>query len=267
MASASIEIEEQEVQNMYKKFIDKSLTTTTDLSTVDKEYITKIMMRKFNDEREQTLRRLIVMSKIMSGVFQEYPINNDHIARMLFVPFFNERLPLKSLLLVSDNKFEISDYLIHSTRKEDSDTVAETVELINYLLTAINKRCSVQSIQACIYGHEDEVENWRNEVNGIGALRTKKMIKKEEQKNREDKLKILGRKVAINTGDEIYTTNKNIILSVIFTDDTAYRFLLSWVDGRNEDRIPRLFIKRFIPTESKPIDYIPYIDSSTLDLI
>lgn len=38
MASASIEIEEQEVQDMYKQFINESLTNTTDLSTVDKEY-------------------------------------------------------------------------------------------------------------------------------------------------------------------------------------------------------------------------------------
>lgn len=266
MASASIEIEEQEIQNMYKKFIDKSLTTTTSLSTVDKEYITKIMMRKFNDEREQMLRRLIVMSKIMSGVFQEYPINNDHIARMLFIPFFNERLPLKSILLVSDNKFEWADYLIRSTRK-DSDEVAETIDLINYLLTAINKRCSVQSIQACIYGHEDEVENWKNDVNGNRAEKTKKMIKMEEQKNRENKLKNLGRKVTINVGNEIYVTNKNIILSVIFTDDSAYRFILSWVDERIEDRTPRLFIKRLLSTESKLIDYIPYIDSATLNLI
>lgn len=224
-------------------------------------------MRKFNDERKQMLRRLIVMSKIMSGVFQEYPTNNDHIARMLLNPFFNCGFPLSSLLLVSDNKFDWAENYLMRTINKDFDEVAETVELINYLLTAINKRCSVQSIQAHIYGHKDEVENWNIVDNGIRMDKTRVRLKMGNQQNQENKLKNLGREVAINLGNEIYVTDKNIMLSVIFTDDSAYRFLLSWIDDKYGVRAPRLFIKRLMPTESKPIDYIPYIDSSTLDLI
>ena len=253
MANASIESEEREFQNVYKKFINKSLTTITDLSNVDKEYITEIMMRKFNDERKQTLRRLIVMSKIMSGTYQLYPTNGFNIARILFEPIFNERLPLKSILLASDGKFEIPDYLIRLTRK-DSDGVAETIELINYLLSAINKRCSIHSIQARIYGSTQE--NTQDIVEEKSKSRNK--IEINEPKN-------LGRKVAINDGNDKFITNKNIILSVIFTDDTVYKFVLSWVVNESE-KPPLLYIRRILP-ESSNIDYIPYIDTSTLDLI